>query len=97
MTRMFAPDLLHDKVILITGGGTGLGRAMGEKFLQLGAKVAKGALVASIEVLGIPTEVRATHGGIVAALKAAREGFLRQAVAAVARLWAFASLVMVKS
>ena len=37
---MFAADLLKGKVILITGGGTGLGRAMGEKFLQLGAKVA---------------------------------------------------------
>ncbi|MFD0696101.1 SDR family oxidoreductase [Paenibacillus sp. GCM10027628] len=37
---MFNDDLLKDKVILITGGGTGLGRAMGEKFLQLGAKLA---------------------------------------------------------
>lgn len=37
---MFVPDLLKDKVILITGGGTGLGRAMGERFLELGAKLA---------------------------------------------------------
>jgi NAD(P)-dependent dehydrogenase (short-subunit alcohol dehydrogenase family) len=37
---MFQPDLLKDKVIVITGGGTGLGRAMGERFLQLGAKLA---------------------------------------------------------
>ena len=37
---MFKPDLLQEKVVLITGGGTGLGRAMGEKFLQLGAKLA---------------------------------------------------------
>ncbi len=37
---MFQPDLLKDKVILITGGGTGLGRSMGERFLQLGAKLA---------------------------------------------------------
>lgn len=37
---MFDSTLLKDKVILITGGGTGLGRAMGEKFLTLGAKLA---------------------------------------------------------
>ncbi|UKS31365.1 SDR family oxidoreductase [Paenibacillus sp. HWE-109] len=37
---MFDESLLKDKVILITGGGTGLGRAMGEKFLTLGAKLA---------------------------------------------------------
>ncbi|AOZ92643.1 SDR family oxidoreductase [Paenibacillus crassostreae] len=36
----FAKDLLQDKVVLITGGATGLGRAMGEQFLQLGAKLA---------------------------------------------------------
>ena len=41
------------------------------KEIHVGAKVAKGALVATVEVLGIPTEVRATHGGIVAALKSA--------------------------
>ena len=37
---MFAPNLLKSKVILITGGGTGLGRAMAERFLELGARVA---------------------------------------------------------
>ena len=36
---MFQPDLLKNKVILITGGGTGLGRSMGERFLQLGARL----------------------------------------------------------
>jgi NAD(P)-dependent dehydrogenase (short-subunit alcohol dehydrogenase family) len=36
---MFQPDLLKGKRILITGGGTGLGRAMAERFLQLGAAV----------------------------------------------------------
>ena len=36
---MFQPDLLKGKRILITGGGTGLGRAMAERFLQLGAVV----------------------------------------------------------
>ena len=34
---MFQSDLLKNKRILITGGGTGLGRAMAERFLQLGA------------------------------------------------------------
>lgn len=34
---MFTNDLLKDKRILITGGGTGIGRAMAERFLQLGA------------------------------------------------------------
>jgi 1,4-dihydroxy-2-naphthoyl-CoA synthase len=37
---MFQADLLQNKVILVTGGGTGLGRAMGERFLELGAKLA---------------------------------------------------------
>lgn len=36
---MFANDLLKSKRILITGGGTGIGRAMAERFLQLGASV----------------------------------------------------------
>jgi len=34
---MFVPDLLKSRSILITGGGTGLGKAMGRRFLQLGA------------------------------------------------------------
>lgn len=36
----FSKDLLKDKVVLITGGATGLGRAMGAQFLDLGAKLA---------------------------------------------------------
>lgn len=34
---MFAPDLLAGKRILVTGGGTGLGAAMAERFAQVGA------------------------------------------------------------
>jgi NAD(P)-dependent dehydrogenase (short-subunit alcohol dehydrogenase family) len=36
---MFRDDLLFNKRILITGGGTGLGKAMAHRFLQLGASV----------------------------------------------------------
>ncbi|MFX3634748.1 MAG: SDR family oxidoreductase [Candidatus Pristimantibacillus sp.] len=36
----FTSELLQDKVILVTGGGTGLGRAMSEYFLSVGAKLA---------------------------------------------------------
>lgn len=59
---MFLPELLKDKVILITGGGTGLGRAMGERFLDLGAKL----VIASRreELLKqAAAEMTAAHGG----------------------------------
>ena len=36
---MFQPNLLRHKRILITGGGTGLGKAMARRFLELGATV----------------------------------------------------------
>lgn len=36
---MFRTDLLKSKRILITGGGTGLGKGMAQRFLQLGATV----------------------------------------------------------
>ena len=36
---MFQSDLLKGRVILITGGGTGLGRSMALRFADLGAKV----------------------------------------------------------
>ncbi len=36
---MFKPDLLAGKRILITGGGTGLGKSMGRRFLELGASI----------------------------------------------------------
>ncbi len=37
---MFQKDLLKDKVILITGGGTGLGKSMAIGFARLGASIA---------------------------------------------------------
>lgn len=36
---MFQNDLLRNKRILITGGGTGLGKAAAQRFLELGAEV----------------------------------------------------------
>jgi NAD(P)-dependent dehydrogenase (short-subunit alcohol dehydrogenase family) len=36
---MFRPDLLANKRILITGGGTGVGKGMASRFLELGATV----------------------------------------------------------
>lgn len=37
--RVLLPDTLTDKRILITGGGTGLGKSMGRRFLELGAEL----------------------------------------------------------
>ena len=37
---MFREDLLQDKRVLITGGGTGLGKSMGRRYLELGARLA---------------------------------------------------------
>lgn len=39
MSRTLAPDLLADHHIVVTGGGTGLGRAMALRFAELGATV----------------------------------------------------------
>ncbi|MDX5366161.1 MAG: short-chain dehydrogenase, partial [Alphaproteobacteria bacterium] len=36
---MFRNDLLKGKRILVTGGGTGLGKEMAEDYLRLGAEV----------------------------------------------------------
>src|SRR5690554_1145490 len=38
--KMLRDDALNNKVIIVTGGGSGLGKAMTTYFLELGAKVA---------------------------------------------------------
>jgi len=39
MDGMLKPDALKGRTIIVTGGGTGLGRSMGKYFLQLGANL----------------------------------------------------------
>jgi NAD(P)-dependent dehydrogenase (short-subunit alcohol dehydrogenase family) len=39
MEGMLKPGSLKDKTIIVTGGGTGLGRSMGQYFLELGANL----------------------------------------------------------
>ena len=62
---MFANGLFAGKKILVTGGGTGLGKAMAGRFLGLGAEIAicgrrKGVCDATAE------ELMKAHGGRVA-------------------------------
>ncbi len=57
---MFADNLLRNKRILITGGGTGLGKASAQRFLELGAEVyicgrREEVLVATAQELGSRT------------------------------------------
>ena len=61
---MFTADLLKDRVVLITGGGTGLGRAMGERFLELGAKVVIASRREAV-LQAAADEMMAAYGGTV--------------------------------
>jgi len=45
LTSVFAPDLLAGKRILITGGGTGLGRGVAARLAAHGAEVHPCSLV----------------------------------------------------
>jgi len=63
---MFTNDLLKGKRVLITGGGTGIGRAFAERFLQLGAAVCICGRRAEV-VQQTGTELAASTGGAIEA------------------------------
>ncbi len=59
---MFKDNALKNKMVVVTGGGTGLGRAMSERFLELGANIA--ICGRRSEVLEkTAEEMRAKHAG----------------------------------
>jgi NAD(P)-dependent dehydrogenase (short-subunit alcohol dehydrogenase family) len=65
---MFRSDLLNGKRILITGGGTGLGRSMAHHLLELGAEIAicgrrADVLAATAEELAKATGGTISHHG----------------------------------
>ncbi len=65
---MFEKNLLQGKRILVTGGGSGLGAAMGRRFLQLGAElIICGRRLELLEATA--AGMRTNPGGKVAAIK----------------------------
>ena len=65
---MFEKDLLKGKRILITGGGSGLGAAMGRRFAELGAElIICGRRVELLDVTA--SDMRANIGGKVTAVR----------------------------
>lgn len=56
-SAIFRPDLLRDKVVVVTGGGSGIGQAIAVECAALGAQVAIGGrkpekLAATVELIG---------------------------------------------
>ncbi|HEX6295489.1 MAG TPA: SDR family NAD(P)-dependent oxidoreductase, partial [Burkholderiales bacterium] len=61
---MFKPDLLKGKRILITGGGTGLGKEIAARYLELGAELWLAARRGPV-LEEAAKELTARHGGVV--------------------------------
>ena len=65
-TDMLRPDALKGRTIVVTGGGTGLGRSMAESFLRLGANVCIASRkLAVLEATAAEME-KATGGNVLA-------------------------------
>lgn len=88
MQGMLRPDALKGKTIIITGGGTGLGKSMGKYFLELGANLVITSRKKEVidktaaelteatggQVLAVPCDVR-KYEEIEAVIKATEERF----------------------
>lgn len=61
--KMLRDDALKDKVIIVTGGGSGLGKSMTTYFMELGAKVAITSRDLD-KLKGTAAELEAVTGGI---------------------------------
>jgi NAD(P)-dependent dehydrogenase (short-subunit alcohol dehydrogenase family) len=86
---MFESTLLKDKVIVVTGGGTGLGLSMALRFAELGAKLAitsrrqevidksaEAIRAKGVEALAVPCDVR-DYAGVEAMIAKVVETFGR--------------------
>ncbi len=84
---MFRKDLLKDKTIIVTGGGTGLGKSMATRFGELGANLVIASRREQViqdaadelrktgaDVLGIPCDVR-DPGNVQGMVDAAKKQF----------------------
>lgn len=88
MQGMLRPDALKGRTIIITGGGTGLGKSMGKYFLELGANLVITSRKKEVidktaaelteatggQVLAVPCDVR-KYEEIEAVIKATEERF----------------------
>ena len=85
---MLKDNALKDKVIIVTGGGTGLGRSMSKYFLQLGAKVVIASRKLSV-LEQTARELEAETGGEVLALECDVRDYLtvEKTVQAVVEKW----------